>query len=42
MDDLLDERVNMVLMKLSEDSITELYDGEPSLHSVEDLKVRYK
>ncbi len=42
MDDLLDERETWGLMKLSEESISELYEGEPDLYSVEDLKIRFK
>jgi hypothetical protein len=38
MDDLLDDSVTMGLMKLSEDSISELYEGEPDLYSIKDLK----
>jgi len=41
-DELLDESMTSGIMKLSEDSISELYEGEPDLYSVEDLKVRYK
>ena len=42
MDDLLDDSVTIGLMKLSEDSISELYEGEPDLYSIKDLKVRFK
>lgn len=42
MDDLLDERDTWGLMKQSEESISELYEGEPDLYSVEDLKIRFK
>jgi hypothetical protein len=41
-DDVLDERMTAVLMKMSEESILELYKNEPDLYSVADLKVRYK
>jgi hypothetical protein len=41
-DDVLDESLTAALMKLSEESISELYKDEPDLYSVEDLKVRYK
>jgi hypothetical protein len=41
-DDLLDESETAALMRLSEESIFELYEDEPYLYSVEDLKVRYK
>jgi hypothetical protein len=41
-DDVLDESMTEELMKLSEESITELYEDEPDLYSVADLKVRYK
>jgi len=41
-DDVLDESLTAALMKLSEESILELYEGEPDLYSIEDLKVRYK
>ena len=42
MDDLLDDSVTVGVMKLSEDSISELYEGEPDLYSIKDLKVRFK
>ena len=42
MDDVLDESMTAALMKLSEESILELYEDEPDLYSVADLKVRYK
>ena len=42
MDDLLDDSVTVGLMKLSEDSISELYEGEPDLYSIKDLMVRFK
>jgi len=41
-DDVLDESMTEALMKLSEESISELYENEPDLYSVADLKVRYK
>jgi hypothetical protein len=41
-DDLLDESETVALMSLSEEPISELYEDEPDLYSVEDLKVRYK
>ena len=41
-DDVLDESMTAALMKLSEESISELYEDEPDLYSVADLKVRYK
>ena len=41
-DDVLDESMTEELMKLSEESIMELYEDEPDLYSVADLKVRYK
>jgi len=41
-DDVIDERMTEELMKLSEESIVELYEDEPDLYSVADLKVRYK
>ncbi len=41
-DDVLDESMTEELMKLSEESIMELYENEPDLYSVADLKVRYK
>lgn len=41
-DDVLDEDVTAALMKLSEKSILELYENEPDLYSIADLKVRYK
>jgi hypothetical protein len=41
-DDVLDESMTEELMKLSEESILELYEDEPDLYSVADLKVRYK
>jgi hypothetical protein len=41
-DDVLDESMTEELMKLSEESIMKLYEDEPDLYSVADLKVRYK
>ncbi len=41
-DDVLDESMTMALMKMSEESIQELYKDEPDLYSIADLKVRYK
>jgi len=41
-DDVLDEDMTIALMKLSEKSILELYENEPDLYSIADLKVRYK
>ena len=41
-DDVLDESMTAALMKLSEDSILELYEDEPDLYSIADLKVRYR
>jgi hypothetical protein len=41
-DDVLDEGMTAALMKLSEESISELYEDEPELYSIADLKVRYK
>jgi len=41
-DDVLDESLTTALMKLSEESISELYKDEPDLYCVADLKVRYK
>jgi hypothetical protein len=41
-DDVLDESMTEELMKLSEESIMELYEDEPDLYSIADLKVRYK
>lgn len=41
-DDVLDESMTMALMKMSEESIQELYSDEPDLYSIADLKVRYK
>jgi len=40
-DDLLDDSVTSGLMKLSEESISELYQDEPDLYSIKDLKVRF-
>ena len=40
-DDVLDESMTMALMKMSEESIQELYTDEPDLYSIADLKVRY-
>ena len=39
-DDVLDESMTMALMKMSEESIQELYKDEPDLYSIADLKVR--
>jgi hypothetical protein len=41
-DDVLDESMTAALMKLSEESISELYENEPDLYSIADLKVKYK
>ena len=41
-DDVLDESMTMALMKMSEESIQELYTDEPDLYSIADLKLRYK
>ncbi len=41
-DDVLDENMTAAFMKLSEESISELYENEPDLYSIADLKVRYK
>ena len=41
-DDVLDESMTEELMKLAEESILELYEDEPDLYSIADLKVRYK
>ena len=41
-DDVLDESMTMALMKMSEESIQELYTDEPDLYSIADLKVRDK
>ena len=41
-DDVADESMTLALMKMSEESIIELYKDEPDLYSIADLKVRYK
>lgn len=41
-DNVVDERMTEALMKLSEESLIELYKDEPDLYSISDLKVRYK
>ena len=41
-DDVVDESMTLSLMKMSEESIIELYKDEPDLYSVADLKIRYK
>lgn len=41
-DDVVDESMTFALMKMSEESLIELYKDEPDLYSVADLKVRYK
>lgn len=41
-DDMLDESMTASALKLSEESILELYKDEPDIYSIEDLKVRYK
>ena len=41
-DDVVDENMTLALMKMSEESIIELYKDEPDLYSIADLKVRYK
>ncbi|MDD1761072.1 MAG: hypothetical protein LUQ59_02470 [Methanothrix sp.] len=41
-DNVVDERMTEALMKLSEESLIELYKDEPDLYNISDLKVRYK
>ena len=42
LDALLETRDTETIMKLSEDSISELYAEEPDLYTINDLKVRYR
>ncbi|MCU0638105.1 MAG: hypothetical protein MUE87_05755 [Methanothrix sp.] len=39
-DDVVDESITLALMKMSEESIMELYKDEPDLYAIADLKVR--
>ncbi len=39
---LLNERDAHAYMSLSEDAISEIYENEPDLYSIKDLKVRYR
>jgi hypothetical protein len=41
-DDVVDESMRLALMRMSEESMIELYKDEPDLYSVADLKVRYR
>jgi hypothetical protein len=41
-DELLYERENIAMMKLSENSLREFLESEPDVYRVEDLRVRYK
>jgi len=41
-DNVVDERMTEALMKLSEESLIELYKDEPDLYNISDLKVRYR
>ena len=41
-DNVVDERMTEAFMKLSEESLIELYKDEPDLYNISDLKVRYK
>ena len=41
-DDLLYEREIVSMMKLAEDSLSGIFEDEPAIYKIEDLKVRYK
>ena len=41
-DELLYERELVPIMKLAEQSLSELFRDEPDIYRIEDLKVRYK
>ena len=42
MDELLNERQIVSIMKLSETALSEFLKDEPDIYKIEDLKVRYK
>jgi hypothetical protein len=42
LDEMLEEREIMGMMKLSEISLKEFLENEPDIYSIEDLKVRYR
>lgn len=42
LDELLYERENILLMKLSKNSLSEFLKNEPDIYRIEDLKIRYK
>jgi hypothetical protein len=41
MDDLVYERELVSLMKLTDDSLSELLEAEPAIYNLADLRVRY-
>jgi len=41
-DELLYEKDITSLMKLTETSLSEFFEGEPDIYKIEDLKVRYR
>jgi hypothetical protein len=41
-DELLQERETVSMMKLAEQSLSRYVEGEPDIYRIEDLKVRYK
>ena len=42
LDDILEEREILGMMKLSEISLKEFLENEPDIYSIKDLKVRYR
>jgi len=42
LDDILEEREILGMMKLSEISLKEFLESEPDIYSIKDLKVRYR
>jgi hypothetical protein len=42
LDEMIEEREIMGMMKLSEISLKEFLENEPDIYSIEDLKVRYR
>ena len=42
MDELLQERETVSIMKLAEGSLSKFVESEPDIYKIEDLKVRYR
>ncbi|MEA2054770.1 MAG: hypothetical protein U9O96_06685 [Candidatus Thermoplasmatota archaeon] len=42
LDELLQEKETISIMKLSEKSLSKFFNNEPDIYKIEDLKVRYK